>query len=301
MDINGVINIYKEKGYTSHDVVAIVRKTLNRVKAGHTGTLDPEAEGVLPVCIGKATRLSDFIMSDDKEYRAEIIFGITTDTEDEHGKILETKDVNLSKNDIEEAIKSFIGEYAQIPPMYSAIKIDGRKLYDLAREGKVVERKERLIKIFDIQVLEFLPENRAVIHVKCSKGTYIRTLCADIGKKLGCGACMGNLVRTRTGKFNIENSIKLSDLKEMVNANNSEHPYILTIEEILSGYEKIFCDARADKYLHNGNKLSVNYIIDKEILFSDDKYYVVYDSEKVLIGLFTYEEQLLRPSIMFYK
>ena len=195
--IHGIINVYKEKGFTSHDVVAKLRGIVGQKKIGHTGTLDPDATGVLPVCLGKATKLCDLLTDKNKTYEAVLLLGKTTDTQDITGEVLEEKSTEaLTEEKVREAIEGFIGDYEQIPPMYSALKVNGKKLYELAREGKVIERKARLVKILDIQILEIdLPKVR--MEVSCSKGTYIRTLCHDIGEKLGCGGCMESLIRTR--------------------------------------------------------------------------------------------------------
>ena len=185
--IHGIINVYKEKGFTSHDVVAKLRGIVGQKKIGHTGTLDPDATGVLPVCLGKATKLCDLLTDKDKTYEAVMLLGMTTDTQDITGRILEDKSTEtLTADKVREVIESFIGDYDQIPPMYSALKVNGKKLYELAREGKVVERKARPVKILDIRIIEMdLPRVR--MEVSCSKGTYIRTLCHDIGEQLGCG------------------------------------------------------------------------------------------------------------------
>lgn len=182
--MNGIINVYKEKGYTSHDVVARLRGILKQKKIGHTGTLDPEAEGVLPVCLGKATKLCSMMEDTDKEYRVTMLLGVETDTEDMTGTVLKTSNVTCSESDVYEACGKYIGNIEQIPPMYSALKVDGKKLYQLAREGKVIERKPRSITIYDIRILSCnLPE--VTMNVRCSKGTYIRSLCRDIGADLG--------------------------------------------------------------------------------------------------------------------
>ena len=211
--MDGIINIYKEKGFTSHDVVAVVRRTIGQKKVGHTGTLDPDATGVLPVCVGKATKLADYIMASEKTYIAEVTLGAFTDTQDSSGNILDRHEVDFDEEKIRTAINSFIGNLQQTPPMYSAIKINGKKLYELAREGKEVERKKRNITIFNIEILSFNPPDKFVMKVDCSKGTYIRTLCDDIGRKLGCGAYMSSLERTRSGSFVKENSITLDELR----------------------------------------------------------------------------------------
>lgn len=210
--MDGVINIYKEAGWTSFDVVAKMRGILKIKKIGHTGTLDPAATGVLPVCIGKGTKKVESFMADDKVYRAVMMLGVTTDSQDMTGEVLTRTKVNANESRVREAVMSFVGGYDQLPPMYSAKKVGGRKLVDLARKGVEVERKPRFVNIMDIEIEEMnLP--RVTMKVTCSKGTYIRTLCHDIGQKLGCGAAMESLVRTRVGRFKIEDAVKLEDLQ----------------------------------------------------------------------------------------
>ena len=210
--INGIMNIYKEAGYTSHDVVAKLRGIVKQKKIGHTGTLDPDAVGVLPVCFGSATKLCDLMTDKSKEYEAVLRLGITTDTQDLSGTILSESAVTSGEADIKRAIMRFVGGYEQLPPMYSALKVNGKKLYELAREGKEVERQPRHVDIPAIRILEMkVPEVRFV--VSCSKGTYIRTLCADIGEQLGCGAAMAHLKRTRVGNFRIEDAVTLSQVE----------------------------------------------------------------------------------------
>lgn len=295
-DFIGVINIYKEKGFTSHDVVNIVRKQLGRVKTGHTGTLDPDAQGVLPICVGKATKLAEYIAADIKEYKAEITLGITTTTEDIGGEILTTKDVTCSQDEIISVLNSFVGEYYQKPPMYSAVKVNGKKLYELAREGKEIERKSRLVNIYSISQIDFISHNRVSFVVLCSKGTYIRTLCKDIGEKLGCGGCMSELLRTRSGNFYINDSIKIDVFKEMVA--NKDYSMIMPVENVLKGYKKSIVDEKADKYLYNGNKLSLNYLKNKNIENGDR--ILLYNSQEQLIGLYEIIDAFAKPVIMLY-
>lgn len=259
--MDGVFNIYKEKGFTSHDVVAIVRKTINQKKVGHTGTLDPEAEGVLPICVGKATKLADYIMADNKTYKATVKLGIITDTLDIWGEVLEERNVSSTKEEITDAVKSFIGKIEQIPPMYSAIKINGQKLYQLARKGIEVERKSRSVEIFDITVDEFISENEFSITVYCSKGTYIRSLCADIGEKLGCGATMTSLVRLKTGAFDGSNAITLDALKALAEKGEAENA-LLGVTDVLRDYKKVKTVKKADKLMKNGAKI-YSYFWDK--------------------------------------
>ncbi len=214
--MNGVINIYKPKGMTSHDVVSRVRRILGTRRVGHTGTLDPDAEGVLPICVGLGTKAAELLTASEKEYRATLLLGMRTDTEDLSGTILEECPVTASPSEIEEAILSFVGEYDQIPPMYSALKKDGQKLYDLARQGITVEREARHISIHYIKI-HSISGNEADFTVGCSKGTYIRTLCSDIGEKLGCGGTMATLLRTACGKwFTLENAVTLEELPEKI-------------------------------------------------------------------------------------
>ena len=201
---NGIINIFKEKGYTSHDVVAKMRGILKQKKIGHSGTLDPDATGVLPVLLGNATVLSDMLTDKSKEYEAVLLLGVSTDTQDSTGNKLKESDISsLTKEKVKEAINSFLGEYMQLPPMYSALKVGGKKLVDLAREGKEVKREPRKVYIFDIEIIEMdLPRVR--YRAKVSKGTYIRTLCHDIGEKLLVGGCMESLIRKRVDRFDVD-------------------------------------------------------------------------------------------------
>jgi len=229
--IDGFINVYKEKGYTSHDVVAIIRK-LTGMKTGHTGTLDPDAEGVLPICIGKATKLSEKITASDKQYLCELKLGVSTDTQDASGTVISEKEVNAGADEIKAAVMSFIGEYYQTPPMYSAVKVNGKKLYELAREGKEIERKQRLVHIHNIEIKNITLPCSVEMLVDCSKGTYIRTLCSDIGAKLCCGGHMAVLVRTKAGGFDIKDSIGINEIRNAA-ADNRLDEIIVPIEGIL--------------------------------------------------------------------
>jgi len=219
----------KEKGYTSHDVVAKMRGILKMKKIGHTGTLDPDACGVLPICLGKATKVVDLIVNKDKTYEAILKLGLTTDTQDMTGQVITSCPVNVSLSQIEDAISNFVGGYDQIPPMYSALKVNGKKLYELARQGKEIERKPRRIHIHDINLLDCnLDENEVKIRVSCGKGTYIRTLIHDIGKLLGCGATMKSLVRTAVGEFDIDNALSLNQVEEY-KLDGSLYNYVISV------------------------------------------------------------------------
>ncbi|MDB4896503.1 MAG: tRNA pseudouridine 55 synthase [Firmicutes bacterium] len=213
--MDGILNLLKPPGMTSHDVVSVVRRTLGIKKVGHTGTLDPGVAGVLPICVGKATRLAEYIAGEDKAYRAEITFGVTTDTQDSFGEVTGEKDAaHLQKGDVAYVLPRFQGEIMQIPPMVSAVKVGGKRLYELAREGVVVERQARPVTIHRLQLLAFRPGPHPVAYVDvvCSKGTYIRTLAADIGEMLGVGAHMSYLVRTRSGSFTLPEAATLEEL-----------------------------------------------------------------------------------------
>jgi len=252
--LNGVINVYKEKGYTSHDVVAKMRGIFRQKKIGHTGTLDPDAEGVLPVCLGNATRLSDYLTDKTKCYRAVLLLGVTTDTQDSSGQVLSERPVDCTEEALRETAAAFLGPQLQVPPMYSALKVNGKKLVDLARRGIEVERKPRPVEILELTVEEVtLP--RAVLTVRCSKGTYIRTLCHDIGERLGTGGCMESLLRLSTGGFSLENAHRLKELEEAVQAGEPER-YLLPTDACLKEYPALSGTAEADRFLLNGNPVS---------------------------------------------
>lgn len=247
---HGVINVYKEPGYTSHDVVARLRGILKQKKIGHTGTLDPAAEGVLPVCLGQATRLCDLLTEKDKTYQAVLFLGRETDTQDTTGRVTAEYPVTVGEEELRRAALSFLGEYRQLPPMYSAIKVGGKKLYDLARRGEVVERQPRSVRILEISV-DWIELPRAKITVTCSKGTYIRTLCHDLGKALGCGGCMEHLKRTRVERFRAEDSLTLSQI-EQIRDEERLPEIILPVEAMFDG-PKAFATGAADHLARNGN------------------------------------------------
>ena len=246
---DGIIVINKEKGFTSHDVVNVVRKTLGMRKVGHTGTLDPEAEGVLPICLGKGTKVSDMLMFSDKEYIAGVKLGISTDTQDIWGNVLDTSDKAVSREEFEKVVNSFVGEITQVPPMYSAIKVNGKKLYEYAREGKEIERKERKVTIYSIDVLSF--EDEIKIRVACSKGTYIRTLINDIGEALGTYACMNSLTRTKSSVFTLENAVTLDELKAYAEE-GSAGEHIMSIDSVFESYPAIYLDDEQTFRITNG-------------------------------------------------
>ena len=249
--VNGIINVYKEKGYTSFDVVAKLRGIFKQKKIGHTGTLDPDAEGVLPVCLGKATKVCDLLTDKSKEYEAVLLLGKVTDTQDITGTVLEEKDVKVTEEAVRETVLSFVGDYMQIPPMYSALKVNGKKLCDLAREGKTVERQARPVKILTIDILDVtLPRVR--MRVRCSKGTYIRTLCKDIGEFLGCGAAMKTLVRTRVSEFFLEQALTLGQIEQAVKERKIQD-YLIPIDAMFSNLKDCVVSDEALRLLLNGN------------------------------------------------
>lgn len=300
--INGIINVYKEEGFTSHDVVAKLRHIIHQKKIGHTGTLDPDAVGVLPVCLGRGTKLCDVLTDKDKVYEAVMLLGTTTDTQDISGTILSQNPVNVQESEVVSAIESFLGEYQQIPPMYSALKVNGKKLYELARAGIEIERKARLVQIKSIYVNEinFEQEEKTVTFtVECSKGTYIRTLCQDIGVKLGCGACMKSLKRTRVSDFQLKDSLTLNQIKEF--AENGELlNYVIPVDEMFPNYKKVIVCQEYNKLIYNGNAILVEHIhpIEEELL--DSQLVRVYDESSTFIGLYRLEGLILKPVKMFY-
>ena len=308
--INGVINIYKERGFTSHDVVAKLRGILKQKKIGHTGTLDPDAEGVLPVCLGKGTRLCDMLTDHSKVYEAVLLLGQSTDTQDVSGTVLQEASVEVSEEEVREAIMSFVGPYDQIPPMYSALKVNGQKLCDLARAGKEVERKARPVEIYEIQIEEiYLPRVRMT--VSCSKGTYIRTLCHDIGEKLKCHGCMESLLRTRVGQFQLKDSLTLAQV-ETYRDENRVSEIVMAVDQVFSDCPALKLTKEAAKLGYNGNPFSSTQAltedgqtVDKslEISLNSGKWFRVYDPERVFIGVYAYDSKRdqFRPEKMFYE
>ena len=276
--MNGVLNIFKPKGMSSFDAVRVVKKVAGTGKVGHTGTLDPEATGVLPICIGRATKIIDYIMDSEKVYEVTLKLGIRTTTYDLEGEVLEERDPShLTEEEILNSINSFKGEYSQIPPMYSALKQNGVRLYELARKGIEVERKGRLVNIYNLEDIKI---NNPYISMKvtCSKGTYIRSLCYDIGEKLGVFATMTQLNRAKTSVFSKEKSININELtKENIN------DYILSMEEALEKYDKIIVNKKYVKLLVNGVRVADGRFTKDKVI--NNKLYRVYDDENNFIGL----------------
>src|SRR5699024_7295272 len=259
--VHGILNIYKEKGYTSHDVVAKLRGIVGQKKIGHTGTLDPDAEGVLPVCLGRATKVCDLLTDKDKTYEAVLLLGRTTDTQDVTGQVLSERPLisdgrAITPETAGACVMRFEGEYDQVPPMYSALKVNGKKLYELAREGKTVERKSRKVSIRKIRITEIdLPRIR--MEVECSKGTYIRTLCHDIGEKLGCGGSMESLLRTRVGGCALADSRKLGEVEEWVRSGRL-HEILIPADRVFDRMREVRTSEPYDRFVHNGSPVELH-------------------------------------------
>ena len=260
---NGVINVNKEAGMTSSDVVARLRRILKQKKIGHTGTLDPMATGVLPICAGKATRLSDYIMDKDKVYVAGLALGARTDTQDAEGKVIFHSNHLIEREDILKAIPAFTGEIMQTPPMYSAIKIDGKKLYEYARAGMEVTRKPRRVTVYKLELLEQTDKNKFILRVHCSKGTYVRTICADLGDALGAGGYMYSLVRTRAGCYDIANAFSLAQIADMVE--NGDNSFLRPMDEPLSSLKRADIKPEFEKQFLNGVPLAPEMYISADL------------------------------------
>ncbi len=300
--MDGIINVYKERGFTSHDVVAKLRGILRMKKIGHTGTLDPDACGVLPVCLGHATKVCELLTDKRKTYEAVLLLGRETDTQDVSGQTLNEKEVNVTEDQVRQVIAGFLGDQMQVPPMYSALKVDGKKLYELAREGKVIERKARPVTFYELKILTMdLPRVR--IRVTCSKGTYIRTLCHDIGQTLGCGGCMEELLRTYVEPFSLESSLTLSQIQQLADEGR--------VEEILCPVERLFaempaCVIRPEfiKYMYNGNPLKASWVermdeIAGSMPVSEIR---LYTEQNVFFGIYEYQQDRRQYKLkkMFY-
>ena len=248
--MNGIILIDKPQGWTSHDVVGKLRGILHERRIGHSGTLDPLATGLLVVFIGRATRAVEFAEADRKEYVAGLRLGMSTDTQDITGRIISKETDIPDEPEVRIAIERFRGELEQIPPMYSAVKIGGKKLYELARKGESIERKPRHITIFGLEITG-RSDNDYILDVVCSKGTYIRTLCHDIGAALGCGGCMSSLRRTKSGVFSVDNAYTIAEIQEAADR-GEEEKLLLPIGTLFAGYTKLSVDADSEKKLKNG-------------------------------------------------
>ena len=318
--IHGVLNVFKEKGYTSHDVVAKLRGITRQKKIGHTGTLDPDAEGVLPVCFGKATRLCDMLTDKSKVYETVLLLGTETDTQDITGTVLRQAETDhLTDEEVRNCIQGYVGEYDQIPPMYSALKVNGKKLCDLAREGKTVERKSRRVHIFEIEILQMeLPWVKMRVH--CSKGTYIRTLCSDIGTSLGTGGCMESLLRTRVASFEVKDSLRLAEIEAKMQAGTLMDS-IIPIDQMLPEYAKLHVKKIFEPLACNGNALKPEMFSEAGVSIFEDavsektgcgenlsgkkdsgNHFRVYTENDVFIGIYEYQPvaRSMKLRKMFY-
>ena len=280
--MNKIVNIIKPTGMTSHDVVSAVRKILNTKKVGHTGTLDPDASGVLPICIGKATKVSELILNKDKSYICELTLGMNTDTYDSSGEILERfENFSFTKEEIEKVFDTQRGEIEQIPPIYSALKVNGKRMCDLVRSGRAdeINLKSRPVNIKELKVLS-INENKIMFYVKCTKGTYVRSICYDIGKELGCGGHMSFLLRTSSGRFNLENGITLEELKEF-NDNNTLDKHLYDIDYVLNNFNSLVLHDNALKYYINGGIIDERRFIEKNFN-KEDEFVRVYSKDEFL-------------------
>ena len=307
--MDGLLNVYKERGFTSHDVVAKLRGILKQKKIGHTGTLDPEAEGVLPVCLGKATKVCGLLTDKDKTYRAVLLLGVETDTQDTGGRILSQKEIKAGEEEVRKAVMGFVGGYDQIPPMYSALKVDGKKLYELARQGKEVERKARRVTIHEI-VIEKVELPRVTMTVTCSKGTYIRTLCHDIGQVLGCGGCMESLLRTAVANFRVEEALTLSRIEAL----RDEGPEALSravtaVDSLFLHYPAFEAAEAAEKRLYNGNPMADSELSERPQAAGKSEYMPeaggqirIYDRKGHFMGIYSFDNEIgrYRPVKLFF-
>lgn len=321
--MNGILCVYKEAGYTSHDVINRLRRISNQKKIGHTGTLDPNAEGVLPVCFGNATKVCGLLTDTDKCYRAELILGKVTDSYDITGEVLSEQEAHVTVGQLQEVIKRFIGTQMQTPPMFSARKVNGQKLYDLARQGIVVEREQKEITVYDIRLesviccededtaFAFSPDCfeeirsaeviRAYITVHCSKGTYIRSICHDIGEKLGCGACMGSLLRTKVGQFTIEDSRKIIELAQLSEEGKFEE-LLIPADSMFPEYPQLSgLPEEADLLLRNGNQIYLKQIAEYDWMEQEKVLLRMYDGNGRFCAIYEYrkDKRYLQPVTMF--
>lgn len=293
--MNGILVIRKEQGYTSHDVVAKLRGILHVKKIGHTGTLDPDATGVLPVCIGNATKVCDLIMDGDKVYTAGVKLGVTTDTQDLSGTVLSNCEPDVSKEELIKATECFLGEILQLTPMYSARKVNGRKLVDLARKGITVERERKKVRIDRIEISDYSRKDGTfTMLVRCSKGTYIRTLCNDIGEKLGCGASMSSLVRNETTGFTLSDSHTIDEVKEAFD-NGTLDSFLIPADSLFSEYGKADVTEQGKPFLRNGNPLKPDQVI---VSCGDPNRVRIYE-DGVFKALYEVKDGLYKPVKMF--
>lgn len=291
--MDGIININKPKGFTSHDVVAKLRGILKIKKIGHTGTLDPDAVGVLPICVGRGTKVADMLTATEKEYLAEVTLGSKTDTQDASGTVIATADVTVCEEDIYRVAQEFIGEREQIPPMYSAIKQDGKKLYELARSGIEVERQPRPITIYELEVLDIdLANNKFSVRVACSKGTYIRTLCQDMGDALGCYAHMSALTRSRSGRFSLCDAMTLEEVEQRVKA--EDFSFLQPVDSVFEEFPPLYLSERKAQLMCNGVQVRTPGI-------QEGTTYRVYDEKGKFLTISLAEDGMLKIQKTFFQ
>ena len=289
--MNGIINVLKPPGMTSHDVVYFVRRETGIKKVGHTGTLDPEAAGVLPICIGKATRVAQYIAEKNKKYRASIKFGITTETQDKYGKVIEQVSVpDMDEIIVKELINKFQGKILQTPPMYSAIKLKGKKLYQYALEGETVDVKSRYIEIFNISIIDKIDKDEFILDISCSKGTYIRTLCNDIGEESGFGAHMSQLIRLEATPFSIEDSVTLEEIRSAVREQDFKD-ILKPTDSVLSSLNRVNIKKSAEKSAKNGNPIYAAGVENDLNAYEIDNFIRLYiDEEFIGLGIIEYDD-----------
>lgn len=301
--MDGVLAIWKAEGWTSHDVVARARRLLGMKRIGHTGTLDPMVTGVLPLCLGRSTRVVEYVQERPKAYEATILLGIATDTEDISGEVIErAKVTNITVDQVRQVLQSFVGEIDQVPPMFSAVKVDGKRLYELAREGKTVERKSRKVTIYDIELLSHdlnADEPSFRFSVQCSKGTYIRTLCVDIGKALGVPATMSALTRTMSGGITKEQCLTLEQVEEHMNNGTLENMLVAS-EQAIDHIPMAIVKNEKRRYAIQGQKLYWTDVTGHQLL-EDQSLVRVFDEENVFLGVFELDKKnhLVKPIKVF--
>ncbi|KJR48315.1 tRNA pseudouridine synthase B [Desulfosporosinus sp. I2] len=293
--MEGVINVLKPPGMTSSDVVVWMRKLLKVKKVGHTGTLDPGVAGVLPLCVGKGTRLAEYITEQGKTYIAEVTFGITTETQDAFGKVIKRTSPEVRQSDLERVIPSFVGKIAQLPPMYSAVRKEGKHLYEYARQGLAVERTPREVSIYQLKLKKWYEGEfpRAILEIECSKGTYIRTISHDLGQALGCGAHMSYLVRIRSGPFKIQESWSLEEIEEA--ANNGNYTFLLPLTAGIDLPQVVLSAVRGNAFRHG---LPTKRELVKSLSIGNESYVQVIENGE-LIGIGIWREEGLYPHKVF--
>jgi len=287
--MDGILAVWKPEGWTSHDVVAKVRRVLKMKRIGHTGTLDPMVTGVLPLCLGRATRVVEYVQERPKSYEAVLQLGIATDTEDITGTVIgRQSSISVTVEDVRRVLAQFLGEIDQVPPMYSAVKVDGKRLYELAREGKTVERKSRKVTIYQIDLIDTqldLDQPRISFSVVCSKGTYIRTLCVDIGKALGVPATMAHLTRTMSGGITKENCLTLEQIEQLQQAGElGEH--LIAADEAITHLDGVTIPESFGRLALMGQKVSLSHAADHSALILDGQLIRLYNDQRAFLGIF---------------